>query len=391
MIYKAVVLDNSMLFTRGTIRVRIAGFYNKKIVWNLEERFPDTLTEGDVEGDVNTQFSNDFEAQLIAPFGGGRNYGALIIPQVNEKGLVTFLGTSKSRPIWLGGLFETKRDENFNVEFVNFPSDKFEDGENTDGVLNDEGNIGDDIELQEEKSIIIRTKHTNTNSAEEIDFQQQETSNIITVGKRRIKATHFPENSWEEGKPKVFTDFLIGQDEDGNDVIRLLNKNHKDEDFVEFELTKEHGILSLTKGGTEQARFSMDEEDIILFNKEGENKISFTDSGVEIYNRDGNNKITFNDSDEIEIENDSGSKITMTSSGTIQIMGDMNVEIMGNAHTAVRLEQLLDIIDQFETHTHISYGPGPTGPAMGPPGAPTIDLLIMAFKNQLGSRNIKVE
>lgn len=346
MIYKAVVLDNSMLFTRGTIRVRIAGFYNKKIVWNLEERFPDTLTEGDVEGDVNTQFSNDFEAQLIAPFGGGRNYGALIIPQVNEKGLVTFLGTSKSRPIWLGGLFETKRDENFNVEFVNFPSDKFEDGENTDGVLNDEGNIGDDIELQEEKSIIIRTKHTNTNSAEEIDFQQQETSNIITVGKRRIKATHFPENSWEDGKPQSYKDFIIGLSEDGEEKIKL----------------------SIIKEEEEKANLTLKEDEVVLSNQ------------------GGSNKVIFSENNEIEISNESGSKIIMKSNGNIELIPENEVHIVGAEDNLVRYSELKEIIEEFQDHIHIAPT-GPTSPALASNQAPIVSKVLspsLDMKSQKG-------
>ena len=109
MLYKAVVIDNSMLFTRGTIRVRIAGFHNKTIDWSLEDNFPDSL---DLEENPNgSRFSNDYEARLTTSFGGGRNYGVLHVPQPNEKGLVAFMGNSFKFPIWMGGLFETTREE----------------------------------------------------------------------------------------------------------------------------------------------------------------------------------------------------------------------------------------------------------------------------------------
>ena len=456
MIFKAVVLDNSMFFTRGTIRVRIAGFYNKKIVWNLEEKFPDVLTEGDIEG-VNTQFSNDYEAQISSAFGGGRNYGSVVIPQINEKGIVAFLNGDKKNPVWLGGLFETFRDDSFNVEYVNFPTDKFVDGEDIDGVLNGEGNIGDDVEPQEEKSIIIRTKHTTSNSVEEIDFQQQDTSNIITVGKKRIRVTHFPEGSWEEGEPQKYDDFLIGSDEDGeevirldkkdyeketfatfeikeniaklfikqkdgdnvkiersftigiddngDDVIRLLNKNEEENDFVEFELKKEQGVLSLTKGGEEIARLSINEEDITLFNKEGSNKLSFIDDDITISNKEGENKLTFSESgditisnkegsnkivfgnnDEIELENDSGSKIIMKANGNIELLANNEVHILGDDDHLVRYSELKEIIEEIEDHIHIAPS-GPTSGALNKSQAPLVSVTMkpsISMKSQKG-------
>ena len=375
MIFKAVVLDNSMFFTRGTVRVRIAGFYNKKIVWNLEERFPDALTEGDVEG-VNTQFSNDYEAQISSAFGGGRNYGSVVVPQINEKGIVAFLNGDKKNPVWLGGLFETFRDDSFNVEYVNFPTDKFVDGENTDGVLNGEGNIGDDVEPQEEKSIIIRTKHTTSNSAEEIDFQQQETSNIITVGKKRIEVTHFPEGSWEDGIPKKFKDFIIGLNKDGEDVISLKSRDDENDNHVDFELTEEHGVLSLVKEGIEIARFSITEGEVSLFNKEGENKLVFAESGdIIISNKEGNNKLVFGNNDEIELENDSGSKIIMKANGNIELLANNEVHILGDDDHLVRYSELKEIIEEFESHIHIAPT-GPTSPPLNKSQAPIISVTM---------------
>jgi len=229
LLYKAVVIDNSMLFTRGTI-------------WDLEERFPEVLTEGDLPEEAgSSQFSNDFEATLMSSFGGGRNYGSLVIPQINEKGIVSFLGGSKTNPIWMGGLFEVTRGENFDIEFVNFPSDKFEDGTHVDGITQgEETNFGDEIEPPEEKSFIFRTKHTKSDSAEEINFRNQETSNIISLGKRRVRLTHFPEGSWVEDeeaendneddeefqlrKPFKYKDFLMGLNEDGEQTFRYEDK-----------------------------------------------------------------------------------------------------------------------------------------------------------------------
>lgn len=384
MLHKAVVIDNSMVFTRGKIRVRIAGMYHRKLEWNLEERFPDLIEEEETEGS-NTQFSTDYEALISSAFGGGRNYGSFVIPQINEKGIVSFLGGSKNNPVWLGGLFEASRDDNFDVEFVNFPSDKFEDGEDTDGVIDGEGNIGDDVEPQEEKSFIIRTKHTTSESQEEIDFQQQKTSNIITAGKKRIRVTHFPEDGWKDGVPKKYKDFLIGLTGEEEDVIRLTSRDEENENYVDFELKEEQGVISLTKEGTEIAQFSINEKEITLFNKEGENKLVFNDDGVEISNKEGANKIIFNDKNEIEIANDSGSKIVMKKNGNIELIPDNEIHILGASDNLVRYSDLKTIIEEFETHIHVSPV-GPTSPALTSSNAP---INSMTTKPSIDMKSMK--
>jgi len=233
LIFKAVVIDNADLFTRGTIRVRIAGHYMRRIIWNLEENFPKAIEEGNKEGDE--VYSNDFDAVLAAPFGGGRNYGGLYVPQINEKGIVSFLGGSKKKPVWLGGLYEPFRAENFDIDYVNIPNDNFVEGTRTDGVINGESVIGDEIESKEEKSFIFRTKHTNKESAENLDWQQRDTSNIISIGKQRIRVTHFPEESWVVNEDKSsesdivkdythYQDFLIGKDENGEETFRYEDR-----------------------------------------------------------------------------------------------------------------------------------------------------------------------
>ena len=372
MIYKAVVLENSMLFSRGAIRVRIAGHYNRKIVWNLEERFPDVIEEGEIEGS-NTEFTKDYEAALLGSLGGGRNYGALSIPQPNEKGIVAFLGKSKT-PVWLGSLFYTERDDDFNVEVVNFPSDKFEDGEDTDGIIEDELRIGDDVEPAEEKNIILRTKNTNINSQEEVDFQQQLTSNIITIGKRRVRLTHFPEDGWDDGKAKKYKDFIVGLDEENKDVIRLVQKDIESDNSTLFEMTEEHANISINKNGENKA------------------KVFLSENEVEVSNQESKNKIVFNEDNEIEISNENGTnKIKFNQNGEIEIHADNKVILMGGGHKAVRFEQLIDIIEKFEDHIHISSGPGPTSEPMDAPGAPNIGSMIISLKNNLASETTEVE
>ena len=364
MIFKAVVLDNSMFFTRGTVRVRIAGFYNKKIVWNLaEDKFPETLTEGDIEG-VNTQFSNDYEAQISSAFGGGRNYGSVVIPQINEKGIVAFLNGDKKNPVWLGGLFETFRDDSFNVEYVNFPTDKFVDGENSDGVLNGEGNIGDDVEPQEEKSIIIRTKHTTSNSVEEIEFQQQDTSNIISVGKKRIRVTHFPEGSWEDGEPKNYRDIMVGVDEENEDVIRIIRKDVENDKSVFFEIRDGETNISVMKEGELISDIKLTEEDIEL--KFKENTVKLNDEGIVFNIEEG--EVTVNS----EITNVSG-----------------NVKIAGAGDSVALYSDLIDIIEKFEEHIHVAPS-GPTSAPLEGNKAPLAPGLI-GSKRSMQSTNLETD
>jgi len=230
------VLDNADVFTSGTIRVRIAGFYNRKIIWNLEEKFPDTIEEGDREDSTS---HNDFEAILSSAFGGGRNYGMFVLPQINEKGIVAFLGNGYSKPVWLGGIFENKRDENFDIEFVNIPSDKLEDGEDTDGVL-DEVNL--DEENPQDISFIIRTKHTTRESADEIDFQKRDTSNLIKVGKKGISVKHFKEDSWNDGEPTDIKSIDINED-----GIEIKNENLEDESYSKINFTEDGATIEFKK------------------------------------------------------------------------------------------------------------------------------------------------
>ena len=404
MIYKAVIVDNSMLFIRGTVRVRIVGFFHANNFLNLEENFEEEIREEAARAEIkkNSQFSNDFEAILTSSIGGGRNYGSLYVPQINEKGVVAFLGSSRKNPVWLGGLFEAKRDDNFQVEYVNFPTDRFIEGENTDGVVSGTGNIGDDIESQEEKSFIIRTKHTSRNSQPEIDFQQQETSNIISVGKKRIRVTHFPEGSWEDGIPKKYNDILIGLTEESENVIKLLNKNEQNDTEFSFEINEDKGIINLLKDGEIKGSFEINEESVTLSNNNNQNKISLSyDSSIELINvnnskitikedeievsNESNSKITAK-GDEIEVSNDGGAKIILKSNGNIELIPGGEVHIVGGDDNLVKYSDLKEIIEEFQDHIHIAPT-GPTSPALASNQAPIVSKVLspsLNMKSQKG-------
>lgn len=353
MLYKAIVLDNTNLFTRGTIRVRVPNFYNKKMTWNLEEGFPSAIEEG--EEATDGEFTKDFEAVLHSPLGGGRNYGVLQVPQINEKGIVAFLGGGLSKPVWMGSIFEPVRDDSFQMEYVNFPSDKFEDGEDSDGV-NSESNIGDDVEKDLEKSIIIRTKHTTKDSASDIDFQQQKTSNIITIGKRRTRITNFQEEDWNGDSAENYSDIIIGLNDDGEDVIQIERK--KEDKTITFKISSE-GIFA-----------SIEEGDFNLITESGNFIVSSPDGDVEVEAKNVNitSEKTFVD-------------------GDAEITG--KVKIAGGGDSVVLHGDLLDIIEKFENHIHVAPT-GPTSPPLESNQAPLAPGII-GKKNSMKSKNLETD
>ena len=335
MLYKAIVIDNTNLFTRGTIRVRVPNFYNKKMTWNLEENFPASIEEGD-EG-TDGEFTKDFEAILHSPLGGGRNYGVLQVPQINEKGIVAFLGGGLSKPVWMGSIFEPVRDDSFQMEYVNFPSDKFEDGEDSDGV-NSESNIGDDVEKDLEKSIIIRTKHTTKDSASDIDFQQQKTSNIISIGKRRTRITNFQEEDWNGDSAENYSDIIIGLNDDGEDVIQIERK--KEDKTITFKISSEGIFASIEEGD-----FNLITENVNITSEK-----TFVDGDAEITGK---------------------------------------VKIAGGGDSVVLHGDLVDIIEKFENHIHVSPA-GPTSPPLEVNQAPLAPGII-GKKNSMKSKNLETD
>lgn len=233
MIYKAVVLDNSNFFKIGTIRVRIAGYFHRKASWNLEEDFPASIDEG-VDGEKH----KDFNAILYSPFGGGRNYGMLIIPQINEKGIVSFLGDNKRKPVWMGSIFEPKYGANHKIEYTNIPSDDPEsEGADSDGSVNEEHNMkADSDEDALKKNIVIRTKNTSRDDG--IDWEDRPTTNIISIGEKGMTWTHFSEDGGYSGNsPKKWQEIKSYINDDGEDVISIKVNNDTSSKTAEIEIT----------------------------------------------------------------------------------------------------------------------------------------------------------
>ena len=190
MVYKAIVIDNSSFYKNGTIRIKIQKTKEpSQIDWELSLDYPRSIENVDL-----------YEAKLSGAFGGGRNYGALILPQVNETGIVAFLDDGDDTPIWLGGLFEGFfADEASNLaSIVNSPTDFSTDGFGNDGVINGEPNLKNPSQALN-KNIIIRTKSTSRKSKDGLNWNKRPTSNLITVGDDEMILKHFFQgNGWEK-------------------------------------------------------------------------------------------------------------------------------------------------------------------------------------------------
>lgn len=392
MLYKAIVIDNSSFFRDGTVRVRVAGHYMGNIAWNLSDNYPEEVENGELPLEdqyLPFNYNQDFNAAIMSSMGGGRNYGTFVLPQINETGVISFLGDNLRRPVWMGSLFEPTRDDSFNVEYANIPSDKMEaEGPDSDGLIAGEHNL--DAESQEDalkKNIIIRTKSTfRGDDADSVDWQQRPTTNIITVGAKEVKAVHFDEkDGWDETTPKKYQTFKISKNQDDKESIRLEIKNDTDDKESSLELSEEGMKL-----------FVRDGEDENIFN------ITSGDDGITFLDQYGNSIIGNSDGLEVKDENDN---IITTNSGGITIDGggDINlkasniiidsneVQLNGTGDTAVRFSKLESIITEFENHIHITQGPaGPTSPAMKAPAIP-ISGAIVADKNTMESRTVKVK
>jgi len=335
MIYKAMVMDNSNFFRTGTIRVRIAGFYQRKIEWNLSQNYPTSIEEGETDDE---RFSEDFNAILSSPMGGGRNYGTLILPQINEKGLVAFLGNNKRNPIWLGSLFEVVRDANYSVEYVNIPSDKPEsEGSNSDGIINGQQNMNADSDAEAlKKNVVIRTKNTVREGSDpaDVDWEQRPTSNIITIGDQEINITHFTsEDGWNGTTPQKYQSIHTGKNADNKDSITAKVVNDSSGNTGKIELTEDGFIATVGQ-------------------------------------------------DDVSIEFKDGELFFRTNGKPINLENASEIKFMGESDNLVTYADLADFLDTFLDHEHIA----PTGKTeglidgTGKPLSPELSQLLKQFK-----------
>lgn len=326
MLYEALVIDNKPFYSKGKIIVRIPNFYHRNMNWDLASEYPDLIEESEIDNEA--ELTNDFEAFVYSPYGGGRNFGVFFLPQINQKGLVMPIGQGGTKFVWLGSFFEAVRDDNFNVEYVNIPSD---DLEQTDGSTSGEQTM--DAENEEEalgKNFVARFKTTNSDSQEGVDWQERFTSNIITVGDKEAKITHYA----------------------------------KEEKFsTSMSLTEEGFNIEVDNEGN-----------LNTF------KIKNTDDGVSFYFED-------TEGDKMNFNKDTGFEVESVKDATIKTDG--KIKFNGSGDQGVLYSFLKKIIDAFEKHIHIA----PTGPTASPlnPDQSPIASKTTSAKNDMKSESLELD
>lgn len=359
MIYQAQVLDTSNFLKKGTIRVRIAQYYNKEMTWDLSGN-PAVIKEG-LEKDKD--FHYDYEAFVFSPIGGGENYGLFFLPQVNTKGLVAFIGNpfyQGGTCFWLGSLFEPEINEKENkVTKINFPTDKISgNGASQDGYVNSSLNMEKIIDGTAERdatkedlsgALVMRLKSTSYNK-EETDINKQKnslnwevsnTENLIVVNKQKVLVHHSLEYN-DKQEEKAFNEIKLDKDS----AITTISKEDADKN-------KKQATISIYKN---------DQEQDMGF------KLSTTDEVSKITNNISSNKngisiSSINDKKETDVLID-GDQISVTSNkNTIIINKDgiiLNAE--KNIVTVVAKEVRLGSTDSYVvTTTYSGYYELPNG------------------------------
>lgn len=403
MVYEALVIDNSEFYSKGKIRVRIPQFYNRKMIWDLTENFPDFKQDSQTEDE---DYGNDFEAMVYSPYGGGKNFGVFFLPQVNQKGIVILIGQSERRLLWLGSFFEpTFKDENFpELEYVNIPSDL---PESTHGSVEGEHNMdAEDVEEALGKNFVARFKTTKRGNSdqEDVDWEARPTSNIITIGDKNAKVTHFSEeDGWDEDTPQKWQEFSIEKNEDDEDEIKTIVHNEKDSKISKTILKENTFNVEIDNNG-EISKFY----------------VANDDEGISFYFEDSyGNMVTLNKDEGIKIQTEKDLTTTIEGDTTIEATGSLTakaggdvvvessenanikaggdvvvetggtVKINGASDTAVLYSQLKKIIEALEGHIHIA----PTGPTASPLNSDMspITAKTMQSKMDMESKSLELE
>jgi hypothetical protein len=192
-IYQAIVTDNSTFYTTGKIRVRIQKFYNEDLSWDISKNYDDVK--------YNIGLTEDLEAFVHTPLGGGNNYGFFALPQVNSVGIIQFLNGNYKNPIWMGSFFRPEFDSKNNVTRVNIPNDQpLYEGLGSDGIATGSSGFAEKKTKGGPGSIVLRTKTTSGPGEEKepknMDFNRKRTENLVVLSEEEIKIMHF--SSWED-------------------------------------------------------------------------------------------------------------------------------------------------------------------------------------------------
>jgi hypothetical protein len=356
MLFSALCIDNTNYFRKGTIRVRIFSYYNAPSIVNGEKVVRDDLSKNfDLkdEGNIpNTDIHEEFEAIVFAPFGGGRNYGAFHLPQMNEKGVVAFLDGDFGKPIWLGSYFAPRRDgDNFDVTSVNIPNE--DPAKNEDGIVDQEYNSSVEDKIKGDKdTIVIRQKTTSNDSAENLDWEEITTENLVVMDDKKVRVRHSSE--YDNGAEKKYQEVIIYPDSENDDkeTIKLEVSNEKDNKKGVLKLTDDGFKIELYEDGSITNSFELTSDD-------NESAINFVDEH-------GNSIV--GDDEGLHLSSDSSTII----------------DINGTSDTIVLYSNLKDILEKLAEHIHISSVP--TTPPLDSSLAPISPQLTKPIIDMEGNR-----
>ena len=405
MFYYAIVTDTSEFYKTGLIKVKVAGMYNGKMTYNLTEKFPDQLLD----------MPRDFTAKVFSPLGGGRNYGLFFLPQVNEKGIVTQMMGEDSDLIWLGSLFEVKReDANYDPSLrVNIPSDDpTREGADMDGAIGGKPKMEfspdatDDATKLEEalgKHIVLRTKSTKmrftrkqddkkrdtanvSTEKKDVDWEQVHTTNIITIAEDELKIIHFSkEDGWNETTPEKWQEIKIKKDPDNGkkDTISVAVKNIKDDKIALVNITEDE-IKVTTDNNADDKHTLLDmKDDLVELTYEEGGKKSSVLLEKELVTISSDKDVKILSSGDITIE---------ATGGNVTLKGDPKLILNADGSSSVRFTELKKVIDELLQHAHIVFGPaGPTGPPVKSAGAPPLSGILSGDISGMESKNVRVE
>jgi|WetSurMetagenome_2_1015567.scaffolds.fasta_scaffold79278_3 hypothetical protein len=363
-----------MYFTKGTIRVRIFSYYiaprfsgeagNKTLIEvdDLSTK-PSMINEGiftDANGNTGEgidQPNQEFDCWVYSPIGGGRNYGMFHLPQVNERGIVTFLDGDLHKPLWMGSYFmpivdPKKYPSEYKIKEINVPSDDPNESGNTHSAVVDDKRYG---LSSDPNALVIRTKHTTLEksgsdyTAKKIDWLQQNTDNLVYVGTDAIRLKRY--DTWDNTTLKKYQEFVMMPDSKGQPIISTTVNNISD--GKKSVVTQSDNAFS-----------------IYIHSDQGDFTWSVTggDTGINLVDQFGNKIIGNSDGITIDTTGNSGSKIVL--------IADKETDIMGDGDNFVRYSFLKKVIDKLFSHVHITQGSaGPTSGAMDSSGAPSISTL----------------
>jgi hypothetical protein len=359
-LYSGLVLDNSTYFATGTIRVRVFLFYmaprfymdgeNKKSIAidDLSSK-PSMIDDGKLtDPDTGVLLegishpNQDFVAWVSTPMGGGTNYGIFHLPQVNERGIVSFLDGDLRKPVWMGSYFTSLEDPNNIIEQISTPNDDVigsKDGVGY-GIASKDRPVGDP------NAIIIRTKHTelipkgSDYDAEKLNWQNQTTENLVLLGSDQIRVRHYSDFSNSK-----YQEILMNQSvADSSPLITtsVIDKKNSYSTIVNQSSTSFSVTITGSKGS-----FTW----------------SVTGGDTGIYLKDQFGNTIFGNADGIAIQ--------------------------GTGDNLTRFSYLKNVIDKIAEHVHITQGPaGPTTGPVDASGAPALSQVISQDESKIQIKKI---